>query len=331
MKTVDISASVNARRVTGGVDNGLMALHPMKHTWAREVWQVMNANNWRPAEVDLSRDIKEYPLLSEGEKRMYDKSLAFLSNLDGIQFNNLMDNIGSHISSPEIRMCISRQCFEEANHVDSYATLIEAISADPAEVYMTFERDGILAHKNKFILRQSELLGTEYSGHNFALALIANICLEGIYFYSGFLNFYTLARMGKMLGSADLIRFIQRDEETHLELFAKILESHQEEAPEIYTDEFWVKAAEIISQATQLEIEWGKHTISGGVLGLTDVIVSQHIMSLADKRLARIGRPAMYGVKNPVPWVEKFSSINGSKSNFFEAKVKSYSVGTLAW
>lgn len=50
--------------------------------------------------------------------------------------------------------------------------------------------------------------------------LIANYILEGIYFYSGFMFFYNLSRNGKMSGSAQEIRYINRDENTHLWLFA---------------------------------------------------------------------------------------------------------------
>lgn len=186
---------INSRRIIDGPKSELMAISPMKHTFARAFWKQMNANTWFPEEVDLSRDKGCYNReLTDAERTMYDKALAFLSNLDGIQFNNLMNNISLHVTSPEISMCLSRQAYEEANHVDSYATLIETVSMDPMAVYMTFERDGILAEKNEFIMRQSRILKDDYSKRNFALAVVANVILEGIYFYSGFLTFYTLAK-----------------------------------------------------------------------------------------------------------------------------------------
>ena len=61
------------------------------------------------------------------------------------------------------------------------------------------------------------------SDQNFLLAAMANYILEGIYFYSGFSFFYVLARQGKMCGTAQEIRYIQRDELTHLVLFQNIL------------------------------------------------------------------------------------------------------------
>ena len=328
----DFTIDINKRRLIDGPIDKLMCVSPLKHTWAREVWKVMCANSWFPAEIDLSRDVKQYRTLTDSEKWAYDKGLAFLSNLDGIQLNNLTGNIGRYITSPEVNMCITRQAFEEANHVDSYATMIEAISANPHDIYMMFARDGVLSKKNDYIMRQSEILGEEYTPRNFALAVVANIILEGIYFYSGFLTFYTLANSGKMLGSADMIRFIQRDELVHLSLFVRMFETLRVENPEIFDESFFEAVNVLFKEAVELEASWGKYLIKGGILGLTDTIIDGYMQWLADERLKLMGLPKIYGTKNPVEWVVEFSNINGEESNFFESKVKSYSAGgALAW
>lgn len=331
MSGYDASFDISKRRLIDGPRNNLMAIYPLKHAWARDVYKVMIANTWTPNVVDLARDIKQYKELTDAERKMYDRALAFLSNLDGIQFNNLAFNIGEHITSPEVAMCISRQSWEEVNHVESYSVLIEAVSDDPLDIYTLFSRDETLARKNEYIMAQSAILKNDYSKRNFALAVVANIILEGIYFYSGFLAFYTLARMGKMTGSADMIRLIQRDEEVHLELFSRMLETLQVEYPEIFDAAFWKDATELIDIGVRMETDWGCHIIEDGVLGLTNQIIHDRIRFLADKRLARIGRPALYGVKDPVAWVENFSLVNGIETNFFEGKSAGYQAGGLKW
>jgi ribonucleoside-diphosphate reductase beta chain len=328
-----IAAAVNARRLINGPDNGLMCISPLKHTWARHMWEVMRANEWSPKEIGMANDKKQYNSkdLSPSEKLMYDKTLAFLSNLDGIQFNNLTSNIGKHITSPEVSMCISRQAFEEAGHVDAYSLMIEAITDNPADIYLAYENDSIMAAKNEHILVQSQIVGKDFTPRNFALAVVANICLEGIYFYSGFLAFYILAKQGKMLNSADQIRYIQRDEQTHLELFSCMYDTLKIENPEIFDARFYEEVAALVHSAVQLESEWGAYIIRGGVMGVTPPISKQYIQSIADKRLARIGITAMYGTKDPIGWVESFSSVKGEKANFFETKVKGYQIGSLSW
>lgn len=335
-KSTNYAKRVNDRRLILGQRDNFMAISPMKHKWARDVWKMMLTNTWTPGEVNLADDVICYrDNLTEAERFAYDKALAFLSNLDGIQFHNINMNISSHVTSPEVAMCLSRQAFEEALHVDSYAQMIEAISLDPMSVYMTFERDGILAKKNEFILNQSQVLGLkEFTARGFALALVSNILLEGVYFFSGFLVFYLLARQGKMLGSADMVRFIQRDEEqNHLTLFKHMLETMQIENPEVFDDEFWKDALDIFNTSAQLEITWGKYVFSGGVFGATDLMVENYIKSLCNKRAAYINAPftPFPGAQNPYEWVERFSAPNGVEKNFFETKVDAYQVGALEW
>lgn len=326
---------VNSRRIIGGPSDKLMAISPLKHAWAADILQVMENNTWFTKDVDLSRDIKQYKqgALTEKEKFAFDSALAFLSNLDGFQLHNLTDNINQHLTSPEVRMCVVRQAWEEALHVKAYSTLAEAICADPMEVYMRFERDGVLAAKNEHVLRQNAILGEAFTPRTFALATVTNIALEGIYFFSGFVIFYALARSGKMLGSADMIRYIQRDEEgTHLELFINILHTLQIENPEVFTPDFWRDAEALIRGAVDLEMTWGRHIIQGGYPGMTNEIMDGHVKWRGNVCAERIGLPKLYHDAKEISWWHDATKINGKKQNFFEGKVTDYSVGgALEW
>lgn len=328
-----MSFKISDRRIIEGPRNDLMQVRPVKHGFARELLDVMMANTWFPDEVDLSQDAKMYAtgLLTDGELDGYKRALAFLSNLDGIQLNNLVNNINYHVTSPEVNICLVRQSWEEALHVESYAQMIESIGFDPLDVYWMFERDGILAQKNEYIMRQSKVLGSGYSPRNFVLAIVANIALEGIYFYSGFLMFYTLARMGKMKASAKMIKFIQRDEVTHLHLHVNILHALRRERPELFDQALERDIISMFKSAVDLETSWGQYIIKGGILGLNDGIVRGFVEYLADERLKAIGMSAVYGTENPVPWFDKFSQVNDADQNFFETKVDAYDAGGLEW
>lgn len=326
---------IEDRRLIEGPRNNLMQIRPVKHQFARSILQTMLDNTWTHFEVDLSEDAKTYATggLLEGELRAYKCALAFLSNLDGIQLNNLTNNINQHITSPEVNQCLVRQAWEEALHVESYATMIESIGFDPVEVYWMFERDGMLAAKNEYIMRQSMALGEGYSAQQFALAIVANVALEGIYFYNGFLTFYTLARMGKMKNSAKMIKFIQRDEVTHLTLFVNMWHTLKRERPELFTPELIHAARDILRTAAAMEGEWGRYIISGGVMGLTDRVVTDFVAYLAEERAKALGIEPLYdvAVSNPVPWFDKFAQINDSEENFFETKVTAYKASGLSW
>lgn len=329
-----MSFNINDRRLIEGPTNDLMQIRPVKHSWAMNILEQMKDNTWDEREIDLSEDAKQYATgaLNGGNLTAYKKALAFLSNLDGIQFNNLTMNIGRFITSPEVSMCISRQAWEEALHVISYAQMIESIGFDPEEIYWMFETDPILAEKNQYIMSSSEILGKEYSAENFVKAVAANIALEGIYFFNGFLTFYVLERQGLMKGSAKMIKLIQRDEAgPHLHLFIKIWHTLREERPELFTSKLIQDVRTIISNAVEHEVIWGQYIISEGVLGLTNSIVDGFVKNIADQRLKSMGLELMYGVKNPITWFDEASHINDTEENSFETKISAYQTGALEW
>lgn len=325
----------NERRLAFGPKDTLMNMSRIKYPWAIEVYDRMESNNWLPKSIPLGGDRETYRNggLSEREKNAFDKALAAVSNLDGIQFNNLIHNIGQYVTAPEVSLALARQASEEGVHVRSYQMMIEAISLDPEAVYMMFEKDGMLAKKNALTMRSSNILKGDPSPANFARAIVGNIILEGISFYLMFLVFYILARNGKMTASADMIKYINRDEGgTHLDLFINMHHAFKAENPELYDVQFELDAMTMIKDATELEIEWGKYIIQGGFLGATDELMEDRAKFLANERAVAIGLPAPYpGVVNPVPWIDSFAQPNGSRTSFFERKPTDYDAGGLEW
>lgn len=326
---------LNERKLIGGKTNNLMQLHPIKHVWAHDVLEMMVKNTWTEKEVDLSEDAKQYATgeLKGGNLTAYKKALAFLSNLDGIQLNNLTKNIGKYITSPEVSMCIARQAWEEAQHVLSYGQMIESIGFNPQEVYWMFETDELLAAKNKYITATSEILGKNYSPENFVKAVVANIALEGIYFYNGFLTFYALERHNLMRGSAKMVKLIQRDEIAHLNLFVHMLRELKREIPEIFTEQLEKECAEIIINAAEHEIVWGKYIVREGVPGLTDDIVTSFIQDRANKcwKSMNFSTDRLYVCKNEAEWFYDACNINDTNENSFETKITAYQFASLDW
>ncbi len=322
---------VNDRKVFGGDPTGIFELNNIKYQWAYNLWEVMLNNTWFPKEVDMTRDVNDYKNLTENEKQAYDKALSQLIFMDSLQTNNLIDNVNPYVTSPEINLILVRQSFEEALHSQSYAVMVDSISTNSEEIYELWRRDMMLKHKNDSIAAVYDQLSETPTETNFIKACFANQILEGIYFYSGFAYIYTLARSGKMLGSAQMIRFIQRDEVTHLVLFQNLINTLKRERPDLFTKELEDDVYEMFKQAVQLEVDWGKYITQGQILGLTDDIVEQYIQYLADDRLKNVGMEPLYNVVNPIKWVDDFSKFNDQKTNFFEGTVANYSKGSLSF
>jgi len=323
--------NVNDRRIFGGNPTGIFELNDIKYQWAYNLWEMMLNNTWFPKEVDMTRDVSDYKQITQTEKDAYDKALSQLIFMDSLQTNNIMDNINPYVTSPEINLILVRQAFEEALHSQSYAVMVDTISANSKEIYDLWRKDMMLKSKNDAIAAVYEELSKNPTEHNFVKACFANQILEGIYFYSGFTYIYTLARSGKMLGSAQMIRFIQRDEVTHLVLFQNLINSLKKERPDLFTEQLKSEVIAMFKQAVKLESDWGKYITGGQILGLTDAILEQYIQYLADDRLSSVGFPKIYNVTNPIKWVDDFSKFNDQKTNFFEGTVANYSKGSLSF
>ncbi|MFT7859727.1 MAG: ribonucleotide-diphosphate reductase subunit beta [Sulfurimonas sp.] len=321
----------NERKVFGGDPTGIFELNDIKYQWAYNLWEVMLNNTWFPKEVDMTKDVNDYKSLTVAEKTAYDKALSQLIFMDSLQTNNLIDNINPYITSPEINLILVRQSFEEALHSQSYAVMVDSISTNSDEIYELWRKDMMLKHKNDSIAAVYQELAEHPTDTNFVKACFANQILEGIYFYSGFTYIYTLARSGKMLGSAQMIRFIQRDEVTHLALFKNLINTLRKERADLFTDKLKAEVVEMFKEAVNLEIEWGKYITQGQILGLTDAIVEQYIKYLADDRLTSVGFDKLYNVENPIKWVDDFAKFNDQKTNFFEGNVTNYSKGSLTF
>jgi ribonucleoside-diphosphate reductase beta chain len=277
----------------------------------------------------MTQDIPDYKHLTDAEKKAYDKVLAQLIFMDSLQTNNIIDNLNPFITSPEVNLILVRQAFEEALHSQSYAVMVDSISTNSKEIYELWRKDMKLKTKNDAIARVYEDLSSNPSDTNIVKAMFANQILEGIYFYSGFAYLYTLARSDKMLGTAQMIRFIQRDEVTHLLLFQNMINSTKKERPELFTPELEEEVYQMFRDAVKLESEWGAYITQGQILGLTDDIIAQYIQHLADKRLHAVGMKKLYNVEHPIKWVDNFSQFNDQKTNFFEGNVTNYSKGSL--
>ncbi len=326
----DSNETVNQRQIFGGNPTSIFELNKIKYQWAYNLWKVMLANTWFPEEVNMTADKRDYNGgLTPMEKLAYDKALSQLIFMDSLQTNNLIDNVNPFITAPEINLILVRQAYEEALHSQSYAVMVESISTNTDEIYEMWRVDMQLKGKNDHIAAVYVELAKNPNDENLLKAMFANQILEGLYFYAGFAYFYTLARSGKMLGSAQMIRFIQRDEVTHLLVFQNMINSLKKERPELFTPSLLDEVVAMFEKAVEVESSWGEYITQGQILGLTGDIIRQYIQYLADDRLTKVGMKKLYNVDHPIKWVDQFASFNDQKTNFFEGNVTNYAKGSI--
>ncbi|WP_336786900.1 ribonucleotide-diphosphate reductase subunit beta [Paenibacillus sp. MMO-177] len=327
----DADTSLENRMLIGGETTHMMILSDNKYPWSNKLYQTMMGNFWIPERVTMTVDKQQYVLLSQEEQEAYDKIISFLIFLDSLQTKNL-PNINDVVTLPEIGLLLTIQQYQEALHSQSYGYILESVAdaKKKASIYKIATSDKFLRTRNQYIVDHYQEFINNQSERGFVKVMMANYLLEGIYFYAGFTFFYNLARNDKMTGTAQQIKYINRDELTHLALFQGMFRELRKERPELFTADLEAELSEMMKQAVEHEIAWGAYAIGDRIQGLSVESITQYIKYLSNYRMKRIGLTPLYPevTEDPFPWVERFTDFNGAKTDFFEEEVINYSKST---
>lgn len=321
------------RRMIGGNTTNLNDFNNMKYSWVSDWYRQAMNNFWIPEEINLSQDFKDYPRLDKAERTAYDKILSFLVFLDSLQSNNL-PTVSEYITANEVNLCLHIQAFQECIHSQSYSYMLDTICSpeERNDILYQWKTDEHLLNRNKFIGDCYNEFHEKRDKFSLMKTLIANFILEGIYFYSGFMFFYNLSRNGKMSGSAQEIRYINRDENTHLWLFRSIILELKKEEPDMFTPDKIKVYEDMMREGVRQEIAWGQYVIGNDVQGLNEQMVSNYIRYLGNLRWSGLGFGFLYDDNRKEPenmkWVGQYSNANMVKTDFFEAKSTAYAKST---
>lgn len=334
--------NINDRRIINGKDADVIQLYPMKHTFAWDAYNAGNANHWLPTEIGMQLDIEQWKnpaVITEEERLAFETVLGFFTTADSIAANNIVMAIYKHITSPEARMYLLRQGFEEAIHTHAYQYIVESLGLDEGRIFNMYREVGAIYDKASFILTFNEGIfdpnfktGTLEADQKFVENLVvACLIMEGIFFYSAFAVMFGFQRQKKMVGSAEQIQYIMRDESQHLNFGINLINTIKVEQPEVWTPEFQAHIVDLVKEATVLEYTFAQTVFPKGIFGMNADGFKQYIEHIADRRLASIGLPTVYNVANPFPWMSEAVDLNKEK-NFFETRVTEYQTGgTLDW
>ncbi|MFV0412603.1 MAG: ribonucleotide-diphosphate reductase subunit beta [Oscillospiraceae bacterium] len=320
---------ISNRRMIGGDTTNLNDFNNQKYNWTSDWYRQAMNNFWIPEEVNLSTDVKDYPLLPAPERRAYDKILSFLVFLDSIQTANL-PVVEEYITANEVNLCLAIQTYQEAVHSQSYSYMLDTICEPQQrnEVLYQWKNDEHLLRRNTFIGEAYNYFYQNKTPENLMRTIVANYILEGIYFYSGFMFFYNLGRNNVMPGSVQIIRYINRDENTHLWLFRSILLELRKENPELFTDEKTKIYRDMIREGCEQELAWGHYAIGDEVAGLTKQMITDYVQYLGNLRCVGLGLEKIYEGHDAEPesltWVSQYSNANAIKTDFFEARSTAY-------
>ena len=312
---------------------------------------------WRPQEISLIKDKKDFMSAAEHKKWIYTKNLQKLIFLDSLQGRSPFATFGLITTLPELENNILTWTFFEGSiHSKSYSWNLRNVYTDPSLIFdETFEIDLLMKHSDKisepYNVLFNHVIDFLYKKQNninlddqymkelrkkIVKALINVNILEGIRFYAGFSSIWAMTEgEGIFAGSSRILRLICRDENQHLALTQKIINILRKTNSEGFVEIFKEMEDEILEmyqEAVNQEFEWTDFLYSkGSVIGLNDVMVKDYLKYLTNIRMRAIGlKPLFSGyTKNPLPWIESWINESETEGTPQEDETTDYVQGAI--
>jgi ribonucleoside-diphosphate reductase beta chain len=318
------------------LDPGMdLTLRPMRYPHFFDRFRDAIKNTWTVEEVDLHSDLADLDRLSPAERHLVSRLVAFFATGDTIVANNLVLNLYQHINSPEGRLYLSRQLFEEAVHVQFYLNLLDTYVPDETErneAFAAIDNIPSIARKADFCFRWIDSvfdlreLETKEHRRAFLLNVICfAACIEGLFFYGAFAYVYFLRSRGLLNGLASGTNWVFRDESMHMAFAFDVVDQVRQEEPDLFDDAMVQQVREMLADAVECEVQFAEDLLDQGVSGMSPTDMRAYLQHVADRRLAQLGIEAMYGSANPFAFME-LQDVQ-ELSNFFERRVSAYQVG----
>ena len=310
---------------------------------------------WRPEEVDVLRDAKDFRDLTDWEKHIFTANLKRQILLDSVQGRSPNLAFLPLVTLPELETWIETWAFSETIHSRSYTHIIRNIYNDPALIFdqmleveeimqcandITRYYDDLIQYSNWYQMLgvgqhtvNGEVIGVDSYElkKRIWLCLYSVNVLEGIRFYVSFACSWAFAELKKMEGNAKIIKFIARDENVHLASTQQLLKLLPKDDPDYakIREESMTEVQMMYESAVDQEKKWAKYLFrEGSMIGLNEQLLSDYIEWVANKRMTAIGIPSAYrGGSNPLPWTQKWIAGADVQVAPQETEISSYIIG----
>ena len=322
----------------GGVD--IARYDQVKYPQLEKITDKQLGFFWRPEEVDVSKDKKDFYDLTEHEQHIFTSNLKRQIILDSVQGRAPNMAFLPISSLPEVENWVETWSFFETIHSRSYTHIIRNIYPNPSDVFDTMlDVKEIAECGNDIAKYYDELIDDNSSATNkmahktsLYMCLLSANALEGIRFYVSFACSWAFAELKKMEGNAKIIKFIARDENTHLAGTTVMLRNLLKEDPDFVkiAKKMEKEAVKLFTDVIEQEKAWAQYLFKdGSMIGLNGSIVEDYVEWIGCKRMRALGLPCPYTVPqmNPLPWTEKWISGGNVQVAPQETEISSYVVG----
>lgn len=322
-----------------GKDLGVQRYDVVKYPIFRELDSKQMMNFWRPEEIELKKDRGDFKEMSDNEKFIFTSNLKYQTMLDSVICRGV-PTLLEFVTNTELEACLMTWQFFEKIHSQSYSYIIQNVFADSSEIFGgIYEDKEIMKRANGAIRDYNNLMGmacdttkpSELKKQIYMTVVSINI-LEAIRFYVSFVCSFAFAENKKMVGNADIIKLIKRDEALHLantQAILKILHKEDSEGFVNTAKQCQEDAVKMFENAAKEEKEWASYLFKdGSIIGLNETVLHQYIDWLCMSRRKTIGLPYDNVGKNPIAgWTQAWMQSESVQVAPQEHEITSYKIG----
>lgn len=302
---------------------------------------------WRPEEIDLIQDAKDFKNLSEHEQHIFTSNLKRQILLDSVQGRSPNLAFLPIVSLPELETWIETWAFTETIHSRSYTHIIRNVYPDPGKVFdemldikqiidcsdsISKAYDDLIAYNHLMVRGSKKYDIYEHKKRIWNCLMSANI-LEGIRFYVSFACSWAFGEIKIMEGNAKEIKLIARDENVHLaftQQALKLLPAEDIDFKKIQKECF-EENLQMFHDAIAQEKAWADFLFKdGSIIGLNAELLKDYIEFIASNRMANLGFERIYHGSNPLPWTQKWIGGKEVQPAPQETEQTSYIVGGVS-
>ena len=310
---------------------------------------------WRPEEVDIYQDAKDFKSLTAHEQHIFTSNLKRQILLDSVQGRAPVEAFAPIVSLPEIENWIQTWTFSETIHSRSYTHIIRNVYSNPSKVFDELMDIGEIVDCAEDISKYYDDLIEMSAYYNLLgegthtvngkkvvvdlyelkkklwLTLMSVNILEGVRFYVSFACSWAFAELKKMEGNAKIIKLIARDENLHLASTQMLLKLLKKDDPDFVkiAEETEEECVKMFVDAVDQEKVWAEYLFKdGSMIGLNTQLLSEYIEWICTRRMQNVNLKSPYNIKNnPLPWTQKW--ISGAEVQVApqETEISSYVIG----
>ena len=285
---------------------------------------------WRPEEVDITNDKAQFEGLTPAEKHVFESNIKYQILLDTIQGRSPNLALLPYASLPELETWIETWAFSETVHSRSYTHILRNIYNDPSPVFDEIPENEEIMKRAGSINKYYDSVIKKPNTDNMYLALNAINILEGVRFYVSFACSFAFGERTLMVGNADIIKLIARDENLHLIGTQNMLKIMENENPELRKKHEEAVYAMFI-EAAEEEKSWADYLFKeGAIIGLNPDVLKKYVEYITNKRLSTLGMHPIYAKEgNPLPWMSNWLESGNYQTAPQEREITSYLVGQI--